>query len=54
MKTNNPKEYIAPEIKVVEVIVEKGFAITAYVINKRFGDDGIENHVVDTPGSWEW
>ena len=36
MKTDKPKEYIAPEVKVVEVIVEKGFAITGIIYNNRF------------------
>ena len=51
MKTNKPKEYIAPEIKVDEVLVEQGFAITGIVINHRYGQ-GIEEHVVDTPQEW--
>ena len=49
MKTNNPKEYIAPEIKVVEVIVEQGFAITGIIINSRFAG---EKHVVDEVETW--
>ena len=50
MKTNNPKEYIAPEVKVVEVIVEKGFAITGIVSNSRLQG---EKHVVDEEfGQW--
>ena len=49
MKTNKPKEYIAPEVKVVEVIVEKGFAISALIINNRVE---AEKHVVDDVESW--
>ena len=49
MKTNNPKEYIAPEVKVVEVIVEKGFAITGIIINSRTAG---EKHVVDEVETW--
>ena len=49
MKTNNPKEYIAPEVKVVEVIVEKGFAITGIIINSRIAG---EKHVVDEAETW--
>ena len=53
METKNPKEYIAPDIKVIKVIVEQGFAITGIVTNKRWGE-GVENHVVEEPESWEW
>lgn len=50
MKTNQPKEYIAPEIKVVEVLVEQGFAITGIVTNHRIAG---EKHVVDEDlGEW--
>ena len=49
MKTNQPKEYIAPEVKVVEVLVEKGFAITGIVINDRIKQ---EKHVVDEVETW--
>ena len=51
MKTNKPKEYIAPEVKIVEVIVEKGFAITGIVTNHRYGK-GVEEHVVDDEQEW--
>lgn len=51
MKTNQPKEYIAPEIKVVEVLVEQGFAITGIVINDRY-DNRVEKHVVDNVETW--
>ena len=49
MKTNKLKEYIAPEVKVIEVIVEKGFLITGIVINDRIRQ---EKHVVDEVESW--
>lgn len=45
MKTNNPKEYIAPQVKIVEVIVEKGFAISAIILDKK--NDWMEKHEVD-------
>ena len=51
METKNPKEYIAPDIKVIKVLVEQGFAITGIIINKRYGE-GIENHVVDEVEGW--
>ena len=49
MKTNKSKEYIAPEVKIVEVIVEKGFAISAIIINDRIK---VEKHVVDDVQEW--
>lgn len=52
MKTNKSKEYIAPEVKIVEVIVEKGFAISAIIINDRLGRGGIEKHKVDEVEQW--
>lgn len=45
MKTDKLKEYVAPEIKVIEVIVEKGFAITAYILDRKH--DLMEKHQVD-------
>lgn len=45
MKTNEPKEYIAPIVKVVEVIVEKGFAISAIILDRK--DSLMEKHKVD-------
>ena len=50
MKTNQPKEYIAPEIKVVEVIVEQGFAITGLILNDRY--NSVEKHIVDEEIGW--
>ena len=35
MRTNTPKEYIAPEVKVVEVIVEKGYVTRNRDVNDR-------------------
>ena len=49
MKTNQPKEYIAPEIKVVEVLVEQGFAITGHILNNSLM---MEKHVVDDVQEW--
>lgn len=49
MKTANPKEYVAPEVKVVEVIVEKGYLITGVVINERMQQ---EKHILDEPETW--
>lgn len=51
METKNPKEYIAPDIKVIKVIVEQGFAITGIAINLRYGK-GVENHEVDPVEGW--
>lgn len=50
MKTDKPKEYVAPEVKVVEVIVEKGFAITGIIYNNRL--DKVEKHYLDEPAQW--
>ena len=43
MKTNKSQEYISPEVKVVEVLVEKGYLITGVVINERMKQ---EKHVL--------
>ena len=43
------EEYIAPEVKFVEVIVEKGFLISGIVINDRYGN---EKHEVDEVETW--
>ena len=45
METKNPKEYIAPDIKVIKVLVEQGFAITGRIIK-------IERHVEEEPMDW--
>ena len=49
METKNPKEYIAPDIKVIKVLVEQGFAITGIIINSRTAG---EKHVVDEVETW--
>ena len=49
METKNPKEYIAPDIKVIKVLVEQGFAITGIIINSRIAG---EKHVVDDVQEW--
>lgn len=51
MQTMKQKEYIAPEVKIVEVIVEKGFAISGIVINDRYKDK-VEKHIVDDVEEW--
>ena len=45
MKTDKPKKYVAPEIRVIKVIVEKGFAITAVILDRKL--DMMEKHQVD-------
>ena len=49
MKTSEQKEYIAPEVKFVEVIVEEGFAISGIITNDRIKQ---EKHVVDQVEEW--
>ena len=49
MKTNNPKEYIAPEVKIIKVLVEQGFAITGVIPNDRVPG---EKHPVDEEVEW--
>lgn len=49
MRTNTPKEYIAPEVKVVEVIVEKGYVISGIIYNDRIK---AEKHVMDEVETW--
>lgn len=49
METKNQKEYIAPDINVIEIIVEKGFLVTGIVINDRIQG---EKHVVDPVEEW--
>ena len=51
MLTMKQKEYIAPEVKIVEVIVEKGFAISGIVINDRYNNK-VEKHIVDDVEEW--
>ncbi len=49
MESNIHKEYTSPEVKFVEVIVEKGFLISGIVINDRYGT---EKHEVDEVEEW--
>ena len=51
MKKDKSKEYITPEVKIVEVIVEKGFMISAIILNDRINNKQ-EKHVVDEEVSW--
>ena len=41
--------YTAPEVKFVDVIVEKGFLISGVIINDRIKQ---EKHVVDEVETW--
>lgn len=43
------ENYISPEVKFIEVIVEKGFLISGIVINDRFEN---EKHIVDEVETW--
>lgn len=45
------EDYVSPEVKFVEAIVEKGFLISGIVINGRYGDK-VEEHVVDEVEQW--
>ena len=49
MKTGTPNEYIAPEVKFVEVIVEEGFLISGIIINERIKQ---EKHILDEVETW--
>lgn len=49
MKTGTLNEYIAPEVKFVEVIVEEGILISGIVINDRYEN---EKHIVDEVEEW--
>ena len=51
MNTKIQEEYVSPEVKFVEVIVEKGFLISGIVINDRYKDK-VEKHVVDDVQGW--
>lgn len=44
------EEYISPEVKFVEVIVEKGFLISGIIYNDRLEE--IEKHKVDPVEEW--
>ena len=49
MNSEIKMEYVAPEVKFVELIVERGYAITGIVINDRIR---VEKHIVDEVESW--
>ena len=51
MKTITQNEYIAPEVKFVEVIVEEGILISGIVINDRYSKK-VEKHIVDDVEEW--
>lgn len=46
---NMKEEYVSPEVKFIEAIVEKGFLISGIVINDRIRN---EKHVVDEVETW--
>ena len=47
------KEYTAPEVKFVEVIVEEGILISGIIINDRYNSgDQVEKHIVDEVEEW--
>lgn len=54
MNTHIQNEYIAPEVKFVEVITEEGFAISGIIINERFQQNGqyVEKHILDDVETW--
>lgn len=45
------EDYVSPEVKFVEAIVEKGFLISGIVINDRYGNR-VEEHIVDEVEEW--
>lgn len=49
MQTMKQNEYTAPEVKIIRVIVEKGFLVTGIVINERYAN---EKHIVDEVEQW--
>lgn len=49
MKKNTHNNYIAPEVKFVEVIVEEGILISGIVINERIKN---EKHILDEVETW--
>jgi hypothetical protein len=49
MRTKINEDYTSPEIKFVEVIVEKGFLISGIIINERVEN---EKHLVDDVEQW--
>lgn len=44
------EEYEAPEVKFVEVTVEKGFLISGIIMNDR--RNKMEKHIVDEVETW--
>lgn len=50
MNTNIQEEYVSPEVKFVEVIVEKGFLISGIIMNNR--ENRVEKHYVDEVETW--
>ena len=51
MKAFLEEVYEAPEVRFVEVTVEKGFLISGVIINDRYGRQ-VEKHVVDEVETW--
>ena len=49
MGIKNKQKYVSPEVKYVEVIVEKGFLISGIIINDRIKQ---EKHVLDEVETW--
>ena len=43
------EEYIAPDVKFVQVTVEKGFLISGIIVNDRYAN---EKHIVDEVEEW--
>ena len=43
------EEYDAPDVRFVEVTVEKGFLISGIIVNDRYKN---EKHVVDAVEEW--
>ena len=43
------EEYIAPDVKFVQVTVEKGFLISGIIVNDRYKN---EKHIVDKVEEW--
>lgn len=51
MQTMKQNEYTAPEVKIIKIIVEKGFLISGIAINDRWADKA-EKHIVDDVQEW--
>lgn len=45
------EEYEVPDVRFVEVTVEKGFLISGIIVNDRYGNK-VEKHVVDDVEEW--